>query len=182
MIYQKQFVALPTKTANPYTEPVTVHLLNRFIQSLVSVKCVRLIHKFGQNHGMKKVLFLVLLTSFLNASAQSSTGAAVTWEKPTHDFGDLTQGDKVEHTFKFTNTGTEPLVITNVQVTCGCTTPRGWARDPIPPGAESEITIGFNSTGKFGRQKKVVTIVSNAINQDGTQIIFFANVLAKVPN
>lgn len=131
---------------------------------------------------MKKVLLLLLMAAFLNAAAQSSTGPMITWEKPTHDFGDITQGEKVEHTFKFTNTGTEPLVITNVQVTCGCTTPKGWARDPIPPGQESEITLGFNSTGKFGRQKKVVTIVSNATNSEGTQIIFFANVLAKVPN
>lgn len=131
---------------------------------------------------MRKVLILLLVTGFAYAFAQPTTGPVITWEKPTHDFGDITQGDKVEHTFKFTNTGSESLVITNVQVTCGCTTPKGWARDPIPPGQESEITLGFNSTGKFGRQKKVVTIVSNATNPEGAQIIFFANVLAKVPN
>jgi Protein of unknown function (DUF1573) len=131
---------------------------------------------------MKKVLIPLLVLAVLPLFAQTPAGPSITWEKPTHDFGDITQGDKVEHTFKFTNTGTEPLVITNVQVTCGCTTPRGWARDPIPPGEKSEITLGFNSSGKYGRQKKVVTIVSNAVNPDGAQIIFFANVLAKVPN
>lgn len=114
--------------------------------------------------------------------AQTPEGPMIKWDNPTHDFGDIAQGDKVEYTFKFTNAGTEPLVITNVQVTCGCTTPKGWARDPIPPGGESEITLGFNSTGKYGRQKKVVTIVSNAVNSEGAQIIFFANVLGKVPN
>lgn len=131
---------------------------------------------------MKKFSFLLLVAFAATASAQSPAGAVITWERPTHDFGDMTQGEKVEHTFKFTNTGTEPLVITNVQVTCGCTTPKGWERDPIAPGASSEITLGFNSTGKYGRQKKVVTIVSNAVNTEGAQIIFFANVLEKVPN
>lgn len=130
---------------------------------------------------MKKVLFLLLLT-VATAWGQTTVGPAITWERPTYDFGDIVQGEKVEHTFKFVNTGNEPLVITNVQVTCGCTTPKGWARDPIPPGQEGEITLGFNSSGKYGRQKKVVTIVSNAVNSESAQIIFFANVLEKVPH
>ena len=89
------------------------------------------------------------------------------------------QGDKVEEVFKFTNTGNEPLIITNVQVTCGCTTPKGWPRDPIAPGGKGELTIAFASAGKMGRQNKVVTIVSNAANADGAQISFTANVLEK---
>lgn len=131
---------------------------------------------------MRKVFFALLMAVAVVASAQSPTGPVITWERPTHDFGDVVQGDKVEHTFKFTNTGNAPLVITNVQVTCGCTTPKGWERDPIEPGASSEITLGFNSTGKYGRQKKVVTIVSNAVNAEGAQLIFFANVIEKIPN
>jgi len=131
---------------------------------------------------MRKVLFLLLVSASFNVSAQTMAGAVLSWEKPSHDFGDIQQGDRVEHTFKFTNTGSEPLVITNVQVTCGCTTPKGWARDPIQPGEQSEITLGFNSAGKYGRQQKVVTIVSNAINTEGSQIIFFANVLEKIPH
>lgn len=131
---------------------------------------------------MKNLFVLLLVAVAIPAWTQSGTGAVITWERPTYDFGDVVQGEKVEHTFKFTNTGTEPLVITNVQVTCGCTTPKGWERDPIAPGASSEITLGFNSAGKYGRQKKVVTIVSNAVNTEGAQIVFFANVLEKIPN
>lgn len=112
-------------------------------------------------------------------SAVKPNGPVITFEKKTHEFGDIVQGDKVEETFKFTNTGNEPLIITNVQVTCGCTTPKGWPRDPIPPGGKAEVTIGFNSAGKMGRQNKVVTIVSNATNADGAQISFTANVLEK---
>jgi len=121
-------------------------------------------------------------TAFGQAAAKIS-GPVIAWEKSTHDFGDMTQGDKVEHTFKFTNVGTEPIVITNVEVTCGCTLPKSWPRDPIAAGGKGEIVVAFNSTGKLGKQNKVVTVVSNAVNPEGKQIIFTANVLEKkVPN
>lgn len=134
---------------------------------------------------MKKYFFMIVLLGlglqgFAQAtSAAKPNGPVITFEKKTHEFGDLVQGDKVEETFKFTNTGNEPLIITNVQVTCGCTTPKGWPRDPIPPGGKAEVTIGFNSAGKMGKQNKVVTIVSNAANPEGAQISFTANVLEK---
>lgn len=133
---------------------------------------------------MKKQLVLIALLSFTlgvfaqQANAQKESGPVITFEKKSHDFGDITQGDKVEETFKFTNTGTEPLIITNVQVTCGCTTPK-WPRDPIPPGGKGEITVGFNSAGKSGRQNKVITVVSNAANSDGSQFTLITNVLEK---
>ena len=128
---------------------------------------------------MKK-LFVILsfLVVALQASAQAN-GPLITWEKQTHDFGDMIQGDKLEHTFKFRNTGSSPLLITNVTVTCGCTIPKGWARDPIPPGQSGELTIAFNSLGKYGKQEKVVTILSNASNPEGGQILFSANVIEK---
>ena len=134
---------------------------------------------------MKKYFLMVVLLGLgLQGFAQVTstvkpTGPVITFEKKTHDFGDMIQGDKVEETFKFTNTGKEPLIITNVQVTCGCTTPKGWPRDPIPPGGKAEITLGFNSAGKMNKQNKVVTIISNASNPDGAQISFTANVLEK---
>jgi hypothetical protein len=109
----------------------------------------------------------------------AKTGPMISWEKATHDFGDIHQGDVVEHTFKFTNTGTEPLIVTNVQVSCGCTVPKGWPRDPVAAGAKGEITIAFNSTGKSGKQNKVVTVVSNAINPEGASVSFTTNVLEK---
>ncbi len=131
---------------------------------------------------MKLFIFSVLFSMCVpNSSlkAQSTpAGAEISWDKNTHDFGDIIQGEKVEKTFKFRNIGTEPLIITNVQVTCGCTTPKGWTRDPINPNESSEITVLFDSTNKMGRQNKVVTIVSNAISGNN-QITFSVNVLEK---
>jgi hypothetical protein len=132
---------------------------------------------------MKKYLLFVMMLGFAaGAFAQTASkvnGPVITFEKKTHDFGQIVQGDKVEETFKFTNTGTEPLIITNVQVTCGCTTPKGWPRDPIMPGGKGEVTIAFNSTGKIGRQDKVVTVVSNATNSDDAKISFTTQVVEK---
>lgn len=127
------------------------------------------------------VLFVAVHSYAQQANSRSNAGPVITFEKKSHDFGDINQGDKVEETFKFTNTGTEPLLITNVQVTCGCTTPKGWPRDPIMPGGKGEITVAFNSAGKMGKQNKVVTVVSNATNSDGGQISFTANILEKKP-
>lgn len=136
---------------------------------------------------MRKYLFLVFVLGLAFQSfaqekvAAKKDGAVITWEKKTHDFGNIVHGDKVEHTFYFTNTGNEPLIITNVQVSCGCTTPKGWPRDPIPPGARGELTVSFNSAGKMGMQNKPVTLVTNAVNPEGNQITFTTTVLDKKP-
>lgn len=113
---------------------------------------------------MKKLVFvlflgLISMTSF----AQNEKQAKISFEVSTHDFGDITQGDQVQHVFKFTNNGTAPLVLTNVATTCGCTAPT-WPREAILPGESGEILIKFNSAGKMGMQNKVITIYSNATN------------------
>jgi len=129
------------------------------------------------------VLFCFVAATLASAQTASvAHGPVINWDNPTHDFGDIYQGDKVEHSFKFTNTGSEPLIITNVEVTCGCTVPKGWPRDPVAPGADAEINIQFDSTGKYGKQNKVVKIISNA--SSGTnQVLFTTNVLEKkLPN
>lgn len=128
---------------------------------------------------IKRLLPLLLLVTTIQVNAQDEvTGPVITWEKLSHEFGDITQGEKIEHTFKFTNTGTAALVITNVEVTCGCTVPRGWPRDPIMPGEKGEITVAFSSAGKIGRQNKVVTVTSNSVGKTN-QVMIVANVLDK---
>ncbi len=122
--------------------------------------------------------FLTQVFSTTNGAQTLSAGAVISWEENAHDFGEIIAGEKVEHTFKFENTGTDPLVITNVQVTCGCTTPKGWPRDPVAPGKKAELVVQFNSTGKIGRQNKVVTVISNAVGGN-SQITFTATVLEK---
>lgn len=109
----------------------------------------------------------------------SSRGALLSWEKSSYDFGEIAQGEKVEHTFRFSNNGTEPLMITNITTQCGCTAPKGWPRDPIAPGDRGEITIIFDSSGKIGRVNKVATVMSNASNKDGAQVLLSGNIVEK---
>lgn len=76
------------------------------------------------------------------------------------DFGNINEGDVVEHTFSFTNAGQAPLIISNAAGSCGCTIPK-WPKEPIPVGGTGEILVQFNSANKPGVQNKTVTITSN---------------------
>ena len=113
----------------------------------------------------------------LFAIAQDDNGPDFKFEETRHDFGDIIQGNSVEHNFKFTNSGKEPLVISNIVTTCGCTAPT-WPKEPIKPGDSGKIKIIFNSTGKIGRQNKVVTILSNSVNQRD-RLFIVANIIPK---
>lgn len=66
----------------------------------------------------------------------------------------------VEHTFTFTNTGTQPLIIDRVDVTCGCTSP-DWTKEAVMPGKTGFVKAKYNSAGRMGQQKKAITIHSN---------------------
>ena len=59
--------------------------------------------------------------------------AQMNFDRDEWDFGEINQGDVVEHSFEFTNTGKDPLIISNAKGSCGCTVPE-WPRAPIPPG------------------------------------------------
>ena len=98
--------------------------------------------------------------STTSAPAENAKLAAFKFDMAEHDFGDINQGDKVEKVFKFTNVGEVPLVISDIGVTCGCTTP-SYTKEPVAPGAEGEILVKFNSAGKRGNQIKPVTIKAN---------------------
>ena len=125
------------------------------------------------------VLGLTVQSFAQEKKVEQKDGPVITWEKKAHDFGSLAPGDKAEHTFYFTNTGNEPLIITNVQIDCSCTKAKGWPRDPIPPRSSGEITVTFDTVSKTGMQNKVVTLVTNAVNPEGNAITFTTNVVGK---
>lgn len=112
-----------------------------------------------------------------DTEVQTTPQAKLSFAESVHEFGDITQGDRVEHVFSYTNTGTQPLILSNVQTTCGCTA-TNWSREPLAPGESGTITVNFNSAGKIGMQNKVVTITSNAVNNP-ERISITTNVLVK---
>ena len=83
-----------------------------------------------------------------------------TFEQEEHNFGQIRDGDVVSHTFRFTNTGEAPLIISKATAACGCTVPQ-WPKQPIPAGGSGEIQVQFDSSNKPGMQNKVVTITAN---------------------
>ncbi|CAN5408714.1 DUF1573 domain-containing protein [soil metagenome] len=84
------------------------------------------------------------------------------FEEETHDFGMITEGEKIQYGFKFKNVGTGDLVIRSANGSCGCTVPE-WPHQPIPAGGSGVVNITFNSEGKHGMQHKTVTMISNTV-------------------
>ena len=82
------------------------------------------------------------------------------FEEQEFDFGTVEEGEVVEHTFVFTNTGDAPLIVSNAVATCGCTVPT-WTKKAISPGDKGEMLVKFNTRGKPNQQMKAVRITAN---------------------
>lgn len=110
--------------------------------------------------GVSFLLFVGLTTAHAQTQTTSSTQAAMTFTADTYDFGTIPQGTPVNHVFTFKNTGKEPLVITSVTASCGCTTPE-WPKEPVKPGGTASIKAIYNAAA-MGPFTKTITVVSNA--------------------
>ncbi len=95
-------------------------------------------------------------------------GPKMTFESMTLDFGTIEYKGDPFRTLKFTNTGTEPLVIKSARGSCGCTTP-DWPKEPIEPGASSEIKVRY-ATERVGNINKTVKITTNE-KSENTHVI-----------
>lgn len=121
---------------------------------------------------MKKfMLFLAALVIGLTgavAQQKQQPTPEINFEETKFKFGTVTQGEKVEHNFAFKNISENPVIITNVRTTCGCTVPK-WPREPIASGEGSDINAVFNTRGKRGYQRKVITISYTVKDPAGDQ-------------
>ena len=94
-----------------------------------------------------------------------------------YNFGSVTDGEKVEYSYRFKNTGNKPLVIVDATASCGCTVPQK-PEKPILPGEIGFIKIVFDSKGRVGNAHKTITVISNA-NPEFPQLILTGDVEAK---
>ena len=114
----------------------------------------------------------------LTAVAMMAQQPVITFERTEHDFGKINEADgKVTTIFTFKNEGMEPLVLSNVRASCGCTTPK-WPRQPIEAGQTGEITVTYNPNGRPGRFTKTGTITSNA-TEPTTRVTIKGEVIPK---
>jgi len=103
-----------------------------------------------------------VIIAFIGFTAmQDGTKADFKFEKETHDFGKVEAGKPVSVDFVFTNVGDAPLVISNVESTCGCTVPK-YTTAPVPKGGQGTITVTFNASSVQPGFTKALTIKSNA--------------------
>lgn len=78
-----------------------------------------------------------------------------------YNFGKVTDGEKVEYNYRFINSGTKPLIISDARASCGCTVPEK-PEAPIPPGQTGFLKVVFNSKGRIGDVHKEIMVTSNA--------------------
>lgn len=147
---------------------------------------------------MKKVLLISAISFFAFACTDSSSEPAVEnsvtsapvsneaalttiqWIDSSKNLGKINEGQKVNISFRFKNSGDKPLVIQSVQPGCGCTV-ADYPKEPIAPGAEAEITGAFDSQGREGLQHKQITVTANTIGSSTHQVEFVVEVVkAKV--
>jgi hypothetical protein len=135
---------------------------------------------------MKSIFYLSILICFfvVLVSCKSNNGgkaasatenisagpAQIKFDTDMHDFGEVTEGEKVSFTFKFTNTGKGPLVITGIASSCGCTVGE-YTHDTIKSGKQGDVTVSFDSWKRVGFQQKSVTVNSNT--NPSSQILRF---------
>src|ERR1700685_3355815 len=136
----------------------------------------------------KAVLFIIygLFTAFaLNAQpnvinppslAASPKDDILQLKESGFAFGKIPQGRPVIHVFEIVNAGGTPLLLENVQASCGCTTPE-WSRQPIAPGATASIKVGYNAYAE-GHFNKTVTIF---YNNGQTKALIISGEVYKVP-
>ena len=113
---------------------------------------------------MKRIISiftLILMSAVAFNIMAAGKGAEMTFNEKTHDFGTIKEANgPVTHTFEFTNTGGEPLVIINVNASCGCTRPE-YPKEPIMPGKNGKVKVTFNPAGRPGEFSKEVKIRTN---------------------
>ncbi|MAL58487.1 MAG: hypothetical protein CMC14_00415 [Flavobacteriaceae bacterium] len=106
---------------------------------------------------MKKIVF-VALVALVSFAAQAQ--AKIEFKSDTIDYGEIAKGSDGVRVFEFTNTGSEPLIISDVKSSCGCTVPEK-PKDPIAPGKNGQIKVKYD-TNRVGPIRKTVTVYSNA--------------------
>lgn len=111
---------------------------------------------------MRTLFTLITLVAFNIFVYGQQKSASMSFANDSHSFGKIQEvNGPVTYSFEFTNTGSEPLIISDVKASCGCTTPE-WPKEPIAPGAKHSIKAKFDPTGRPGNFTKTITVTSNA--------------------
>jgi hypothetical protein len=164
----------------------------RFKSTCVILKQNR--HKFVKIETLKKIiLFLLIAASVTSCDVRRKdkiaddavTQKALALKDSTsvqiidtaYNFGKVADGEKVEYSYRFKNSGSKPLVIVEATASCGCTVPQK-PEKPILPGETGFIKVVFDSKGRVGEAHKTITVISNA-KPEFPQLVLTGTVMAK---
>ncbi len=129
---------------------------------------------------MKKAVFIFFSVILISVSTFSQNkGPSIKFDNTEYDYGTIYQGGDGSCDFKFKNTGDEPLVLSSVRSSCGCTVP-SWPKDPILPGQSASIKVTYD-TKRIGTISKQIIVISNAVSEPSLTLAIKGNVLQK-PN
>ncbi len=109
---------------------------------------------------MKKIVLILLVSLLGTTLTAQDTAAKIEFKSDTVDYGEILKGADGIRVFEFTNTGSAPLVISQVSSSCGCTIPKK-PEAPIMPGKTGEIQVKYD-TNRVGPIRKAITVISNA--------------------
>ncbi len=123
---------------------------------------------------MKKLVFLLLVVSGFAFS--QVVGPRISANEESYDFGKVQEGKMVTHQFQINNTGDDVLVIKKVKASCGCTAAKP-AENDLKPGESTLISVTFNTSRRFGPQKKYIYIFTNDPNNEQFRLSFTAEVI-----
>jgi hypothetical protein len=121
---------------------------------------------------MKKIILSALMLLSIQLFGQK-----IEFEVKEINYGDIIQDDNGLRIFKFKNTGTAPLIISDVLKTCGCTSP-SYTKTPVMPGEQGEIQVTYD-TKRIGQFTKFVTVYSNDPEENAVQLKINGNVKPK---
>ena len=114
--------------------------------------------------GKKNQLPASLVNIPVSATGVDTSAAnskpVMSFKDTLHDFGTIHEGETMEYSFEFTNTGKTPLIISNAAASCGCTI-ADYDRNPILPGGKGSIKVHYNSQGRSGLQEKMISVTTN---------------------
>ncbi|MDD3876891.1 MAG: DUF1573 domain-containing protein [Bacteroidales bacterium] len=116
------------------------------------------------------LIFAIMTTSVVMAQntteqqpVDNPNAPVITFESETYDYGRVPLNSDGSCEFKFRNTGKEPLILTNVRASCGCTVP-SWPQEPIAPGESGVISVRYTTMNRVHTINKNITVQSNASN------------------
>lgn len=106
-----------------------------------------------------------------NVNSDAAQLPAIAFEDTLISLGIITEGTQAEASFAFKNSGTAPLVLSDVSTSCGCTLAEQWPRAPIAPGETAEIAVRFDSRNRVGSNRKEIFVVTNAVPSTTTLVV-----------